>query len=107
MRILSILALTLAMRVVAQSASTELDAGSELSTSMISTQSEPSVSDTPTPTISDPGNIETATSTSTTLPPTGTSPPPLGGGATRGVKAARTYLVFVKGVAWTQTLIEP
>ncbi|CAE6480184.1 hypothetical protein ACGC1H_005296 [Rhizoctonia solani] len=84
MRITSTLTLILAMRVVAQTASTEPDAGSELSTRTISTQSNSLVSDTPTPTISDPGSTEfaTGTSTSTTLPPTGTSPPPIGGGAT-------------------------
>ncbi|CAE6450882.1 unnamed protein product [Rhizoctonia solani] len=83
MRIASILALTLAMRVVAQSASTTPDVTPELSTRIISTESEPPVSHTPTPTISDPGITETTTSTTTT-PPTSTStaPPPIGGGAT-------------------------
>ncbi|EUC62629.1 hypothetical protein RSOL_424450 [Rhizoctonia solani AG-3 Rhs1AP] len=78
MRIISTLTLMFAVRVVAQTASTKPDADSELSTWTISTQSNLLVSDTPTPTISDPGitEITTSTSTSTTLPPTGTSPPP-------------------------------
>ncbi|KEP50487.1 hypothetical protein V565_079110 [Rhizoctonia solani 123E] len=84
MRIISTLTLMFAVRVIAQTASTEPDADSELSTWTISTQSNPLVSDTPTPTISDPEitEITTSTFTSTTLPPTGTSPPPIGGGAT-------------------------
>ncbi|CAE6348842.1 unnamed protein product [Rhizoctonia solani] len=82
MRIASIIALTLALRIVAQSTSTELDGGANLSTSSTPAESTPLVSSTPTTTIFDPGVSETVTSTSTTVPPTATSPPPIGGGAT-------------------------
>ncbi|CAE7205707.1 unnamed protein product [Rhizoctonia solani] len=80
MKIIAFLALALATRVVAQSASTEPETGPESSASPVFTQSDPPISETPTPTISGPRDTETST-TSITLPtPSATSP--VGGGAT-------------------------
>ncbi|CAE6349665.1 unnamed protein product [Rhizoctonia solani] len=81
MRIASIVVLTLALRIFAQSTGTESNNGSNLSTSS-TTESDTLVSVAPTTTISEPENSGTTTTTSTTESPTATAPPPVGGGAT-------------------------
>ncbi|GAB1523408.1 hypothetical protein RhiTH_006556 [Rhizoctonia solani] len=81
MRIVSIVVLTLALQIFAQSTGTESNNGSNLSTSS-TTESDTLVSVAPTTTISEPENSGTTTTTSTTESPTATAPPPVGGGAT-------------------------
>ncbi|QRW25556.1 hypothetical protein RhiXN_07505 [Rhizoctonia solani] len=73
MRIASIVVLTLALRIFAQSTGTESNNGSNLSTSS-TTESDTLVSVAPTTTISEPENSGTTTTTSTTESPTATAP---------------------------------